>query len=56
MIGHRSSAMEQLLQKMAPQLQAVARTSGTVLISTTSATGFMEMAVRSGVRQRACRS
>jgi aspartate aminotransferase-like enzyme len=53
MIGHRSSTMEQLLQKMAPQLQAVARTSGTVLIGTTSATGFMEMAVRNGVRQRA---
>ena len=53
MIGHRSSAMEQLLQKMAPQLQALARTSRTVLIGTTSATGFMEMAVRNGVRRRA---
>jgi len=53
MIGHRSSTMEQLLQKMAPQLQAMARTSRTVLIGTTSATGFMEMAVRNGVRQRA---
>lgn len=53
MIGHRSSAMEQLLQKMAPQLQALARTSRTVLIGTASATGFMEMAVRNGVRRRA---
>ena len=53
MIGHRSSTMVQLLQKMAPQLQALARTSRTVLIGTTSATGFMEMAVRNGVRQRA---
>lgn len=53
MIGHRSSAMEQLLQKMAPQLQALARTSRTVLIGSNSATGFMEMAVRNGVRQRA---
>jgi len=53
MIGHRSSAMEQLLQKMAPQLQALARTSRTVLIGTTSGTGFMEMAVRNGVRRRA---
>ena len=53
MIGHRSGAMEQLLQKMAPQLQALARTSRTVLIGTTSATGFMEMAVRNGVRRRA---
>lgn len=53
MIGHRSSAMEQLLQKMAPQLQALARTSRTVLIGSNSATGFMEMAVRNGVRRRA---
>lgn len=53
MFGHRSGAMEQLLQKMAPQLQALARTSRTVLIGTASATGFMEMAVRNGVRQRA---
>ena len=53
MIGHRSGAMEQLLQKMAPQLQALARTSRTVLIGTTSATGFMEMAVRNGIRRRA---
>ena len=53
MIGHRSGAMEQMLQKMAPQLQALARTSRTVLIGTASATGFMEMAVRNGVRRRA---
>jgi aspartate aminotransferase-like enzyme len=53
MIGHRSGAMEQMLKKMAPQLQALARTSRTVLIGTTSATGFMEMAVRNGVRRRA---
>jgi len=53
MIGHRSGAMEQLLQKMAPQLQALARTTRTVLIGSNSATGFMEMAVRNGVRRRA---
>jgi len=53
MIGHRSGAMEQMLQKMAPQLQALCRTSRTVLVGSTSATGFMEMAVRNGVRQRA---
>jgi predicted phosphoserine aminotransferase len=53
MIGHRSGAMEQLLKKMAPQLQALCRTSRTVLIGTTSATGFMEMAARNGVRRRA---
>jgi predicted phosphoserine aminotransferase len=53
MIGHRSGAMEQLLQQMAPRLQALCRTSRSVLIGTTSATGFMEMAVRNGVRRRA---
>ena len=53
MIGHRSGVMEQMLRNMAPQLQAVCRTARTVLIGTTSATGFMEMAVRNGVRRRA---
>ncbi|MGH7530174.1 MAG: pyridoxal-phosphate-dependent aminotransferase family protein [Gemmatimonadales bacterium] len=53
MIGHRSSAMEQLLQGVAPQLAALCRTSRPVLIGTTSATGFMEMAVRNGVQRRA---
>jgi len=53
MIGHRSGAMEQLLRKMAPRLQALCRTLRPVLIGTTSATGFMEMAVRNGVRRRA---
>jgi len=53
MIAHRSGAMDQLLQRMGPQLQALARTSRIVLIGTTSATGFMEMAVRNGVRHRA---
>ncbi len=53
MIGHRSSAMEQLLSGMAPRLAALARTTRAVMIGTTSATGFMEMAVRNGVRRRA---
>ena len=53
MIGHRSSAMEKLLQGMAPKLGALARTARPVFIGTTSATGFMEMAVRNGVRRRA---
>lgn len=53
MIPHRSSAMDELLQKMAPQLRALARTSRVVLIGSNSATGFMEMAVRNGVRKRA---
>lgn len=53
MIGHRSGAMEQMLERMAPRLQQLCRTSRTVLVGTTSATGFMEMAARNGVRSRA---
>lgn len=53
MIGHRSSAMEDLLKRAAPRLQKLARTSRTVMVGTTSATGFMEMAVRSGIRKKA---
>ena len=53
MVGHRSSAMEKLLQGIAPKLSALARTNRPVLIGTNSATGFMEMAVRNGVRRRA---
>jgi predicted phosphoserine aminotransferase len=53
MIGHRSGAMEALLAGMAPKLQALARTARPVLVGTCSATGFMEMAVRNGVRRRA---
>src|ERR687892_2500055 len=53
MIGHRSSAMEGILKGLAPQLAALARTARPVMIGTASATGFMEMAVRNGVRRRA---
>jgi predicted phosphoserine aminotransferase len=53
MIGHRSSTMEDLLKRAATRLQKLARTSRTVMVGTTSATGFMEMAVRSGIRKKA---
>src|SRR5690349_13637094 len=53
MIGHRSSAMEQLLAGFEAPLARLFRTTRPVLVGTTSATGFMEMAVRNGVRQRA---
>ncbi|MBI1968015.1 MAG: alanine--glyoxylate aminotransferase family protein [Gemmatimonadetes bacterium] len=53
MIGHRSSAMEQILKDLAPKLGALCRTARPVVVGTTSATGFMEMAVRNGVRRRA---
>ena len=53
MIGHRSSAMEQLMGGMAAPLGRLFRTSRPVLVGTASATGFMEMAVRNGVARRA---
>lgn len=53
MIGHRSKAMEDMLQRMAPALGALFHTARPVMVGTTSATGFMEMAVRNGVRRRA---
>src|SRR5581483_6644176 len=55
MIGHRSSAMEALLSGIAPSLSRIFRSPATnpVLVGTASATGFMEMAVRNGVRRRA---
>ena len=53
MIGHRSAAMEQLLARLDAPLRRLFRTARAVLVGTTSATGFMEMAVRNGVRRRA---
>ena len=53
MIEHRSGAMEQLLAGIEAPLARLCRTSRPVLVGTTSATGFMEMAVRNGVRRRA---
>src|SRR5690348_18154378 len=52
-VGHRSSAMEELLKRATPRLQQLAPTSRTVMVGTTSATRFMEMAVRSGIRKMA---
>src|SRR3989441_11051185 len=53
MIGHRSGAMEQLLAGIEAPLARLFRTARPVLVGSTSATGFMEMAVRNGVRHRA---
>jgi len=50
---HRSGAMEQLLARLEAPLARLFRTSRPVMVGTASATGFMEMAVRNGVRQRA---
>ncbi len=53
MIPHRSTDMVELLQAMEEPLQRLWRTERRVYIGTCSATGFMEMAVRSGVQRRA---
>lgn len=52
MISHRGEAMSQLLAGMRPGLGRLFRTAHPVIIGTTSTTGFMEVAIRSGVRER----
>jgi aspartate aminotransferase-like enzyme len=53
MIGHRSSGMVALLAGLEEPLRRLFRTQRRVLVGTCAATGFMEMAVRGGVRNRA---
>ena len=53
MIGHRGKEMSDLLAQVDPLLRSVFRTSRPVYVSTSSATGLMEAAVRNGVRRRA---
>ena len=52
MIAHRGSDMVRLLEDMERPLQQLFRTQRRVLIGSCSATGFMEMAVRCGIRHR----
>lgn len=52
MIGHRGRGMEELIARVQPGLQAVFRTVRPVYISSSSATGLMEAAVRNGARAR----
>ncbi len=52
MIGHRGKGMEELLAGIQPALQRVFRTSRPVYISSSSATGLMEGALRNGARRR----
>jgi predicted phosphoserine aminotransferase len=52
MIGHRGSATEQLLAEIESPLKAIFRTETPVMIAAASATGFMEAAIRNGVRDR----
>ena len=46
MIGHRGKAMEELLARLQPGLQALFRTRRPVYLGACSATGFMEAALR----------
>ncbi len=52
MIGHRVVEMEELMGRMQPRLRALFKTERPVYVSASSATGFMEGAVRNGARRR----
>jgi aspartate aminotransferase-like enzyme len=52
MIGHRGKDIEGLLGAVQPSLQAIFRTQRPVYISTSSATGLMEAAIRNGARKK----
>ncbi len=52
LMTHRGPEMAAMLERMSGPLQRLFRTSRPVLMSTSSATGLMESAVVSGVRQR----
>jgi aspartate aminotransferase-like enzyme len=52
MIGHRGTAMEELFARLQAGLKPIFRTARPVYISSSSATGLMEGAVRNGARQR----
>ncbi|MBI4503728.1 MAG: alanine--glyoxylate aminotransferase family protein [Gemmatimonadetes bacterium] len=52
MIAHRGKAMDDIIANIAQPLKTLFRTQRPVIVGTCSATGFMEMAVRSGVRNR----
>ena len=51
-IGHRGPAIKELIGELQTGLQDLFRTQSPVLISTSSATGLMEAAVRNGARSR----
>ncbi|MBA2670836.1 MAG: alanine--glyoxylate aminotransferase family protein [Gemmatimonadetes bacterium] len=53
MIGHRGEDLARILAEADPMLRRVFRTERPVYVSSSSATGLMEGAVRNGVRRRA---
>jgi predicted phosphoserine aminotransferase len=52
MIGHRGSSMEELVARLQAGLKLVFRTERPVYISSSSATGLMEGALRNGARRK----
>jgi predicted phosphoserine aminotransferase len=52
LIGHRGSEMVALMERILPRLSRVFRTRRPVWVSTSSATGLMEAAIRNCVRRR----
>ena len=52
LIGHRGDPINALMRDIQPGLRQVLGTSRPVLVSTSSATGLMEAAVRNGARDR----
>ncbi len=52
MMGHRGAGTEALLGAIEGPMKAVFRTQNPVLIAAASATGFMEAAIRNGVRNK----
>ena len=52
MIGHRGKVMEELVASTQPRLKQLFRTQRPVYISSSSATGLMEAALRNGARRR----
>jgi predicted phosphoserine aminotransferase len=51
-IGHRGAEMEALMERIQPRLRMLFRTSRPVYVSTSSATGLMEAAIRNCVPRR----
>jgi predicted phosphoserine aminotransferase len=53
MIGHRGKGVQELIGRLQEGLRPLFRTERPVIISSSSATGLMEAAVRNGVRRKA---
>ncbi len=51
-ISHRGAGIQKLMEQMQTGLQAVFMTERSVFVSTSSATGLMEAAIRNGVRRK----